>query len=336
MLRSARLDALPVNGELMYFQGNLRQVRKVQYVNDLDMWDGKDMTLFAEHLFRESQPVRDWTYGNEVDSVIWAARSDGMLLSMTYDDNYNVAAWARHNVGGPVRSVETAFAGNREILVMLVKRLMWDPDLQTMRVRPTLEAIEATSKNMYSVEPDYLTGDVGGRHLAGPQWTAHLDAYEEVVGDGTDTITIPRFASSPVRVIENGVVLDTLVATPAGEIHMDTAMQVGSKVIVGRPYPGRLVPNRIQFMTRDGTSQSQKVRWTKPVMRLFASTMPLMNGERPRERKQTDNYDTASALFSGDVDIVNLGTDTDLVIEIDQSLPCHVTGIFGLITTEEG
>jgi hypothetical protein len=336
MLRSARLNALPVNGELMYFQGNLRQVRKVQYVNDLDMWEGKDMTIFAEHLFREEQPARDWTYNDEVDSVIWTVRSDGLLLSMTYDGNYNVAAWAKHNVGAPVISAETVHVGNRTQVVMLVKRQMLDPVTGQMRVRPTLEAIESTSRNMFSVEPDFVTGAVPGHHLAGSLWTPHVDAYETFVGDGTTTITAPRFASQLVRVIENGVILSTVIASPTGTIQLDTSTTPGATVIVGHPYPGRLVPNRIQFMTRDGVSQSQKVRWTKPVLRLFASTMPLLNGVRPRERSQSDNYDTESELFSGDVSVVNFGTDTDLEIVVDNSLPCHITGIFGLLTVEEG
>jgi hypothetical protein len=335
-LSSAVEPALAVGGELLYLQGNRRQVRKVQYVRDIDSWEGRDMTIFAEHLLTKTQTLRDWTYGNEVDSIIWAVRDDGVLLSMTYDANYDVAAWAKHNIGAPVLSVETVGVGNEEHLVMMVQRSMWDPATGQHRVRPTLESIEATSINMYQASPDFDTGDVPGRHLQPSLWTYHVDAYETFVGDGTSSVTIPRFANQRVRVIENGVILDTVMASRTGLIQLDTITTVGAVSVVGVNYTGRLVPNRIQFMTRDGTTQSQKVRWTRPVLRLFASTMPLVNGERPRERAQADNYDVASELFSGDVDIINLGTDTDLTIEVDQSLPCHLTGIFGLLTVEEG
>jgi hypothetical protein len=62
--------------------------------------------------------------------------------------------------------------------------------------------------------------------------------------------------------------------------------------------------------------------------------MPTINGTLARERSQDDLYDTATGLYTGDVEITNLGYDGELVIEANVPLPFMMTGIFGTMTVD--
>lgn len=335
---AAGLRSLAVNGELFYPEQNLRRIRKVQYVRDIDLWEGKDVTILAEHLFRPDRQVTDWAFQSGIDPVVWVRRSDGTLLSMTYDANYNISGWAKHNLGDPVLDVETLYQRTDEIMVAVVQRKLWDTSTNSFRTRPTIEVIEATSENMLDIVPEFNggEGDFELVILPGSQWSPHVDSYEQQAGDGTDTLTIPRFAQRTVSVVENGVYLGDFMAGVNGVIQLPYDTTAGSRIYTGFRFMSRIRPNRLQFVTREGVTQSQKIRWVKPVLRMLASAMPLVNGQRARERSQDDLYDTASSLFSGDVDLTNTGSDTGLTIEMDLPLPSMLTGIFGLTTTEGG
>lgn len=63
-----------------------------------------DLSLFSEHLFT-GYTINDWTYAEDPWSVIWAVRSDGKMLSLTYVRDQEVAAWAWHDTQGNYESV---------------------------------------------------------------------------------------------------------------------------------------------------------------------------------------------------------------------------------------
>ncbi len=65
-----------------------------------------DISLWARHLF-DGHTIVDWAYAEHPHSVLWAVRDDGILLSLTYQPEQNVAAWAQHEIAddGLVESV---------------------------------------------------------------------------------------------------------------------------------------------------------------------------------------------------------------------------------------
>ena len=228
-------------------------------------------------------------------------------------------------------------------MAVLVKRRAWDDQQQLWLYRPQIEVIELTSKNLLTFTPqvfDEITGepersDWDITELPPEEWYAVVDDYEVLAGDGTTLLVVgDQFRNRDIGVIENGIYLGRFPVDNGGNVTLDDPSIDGSHIFVGFEYVGRAIPNRYQLALP--TSQSQKIRWTKPVLRLFGSTMPLVNGVRARERASDDLYDTQVALFTGDVYIVNYGSDGILAIEQDVPLPFQMTGIFGLMTTEEG
>ena len=343
MHSSARERALAVAGEIFHLQGNRRIARKVQFVRDLDSWTAQDMTVFGEHLFLDGQDIVDWSYVDEPDSLIFVVRNDGALLSFTYSEYYDVNAWCRHSISDPAIECEFYDDGISDRMAVLVKRRQWNQGGTAWEYRPQIEVMELTSKNLLQFTPQIFDEGSGEptrsdwdiTQLDENDWYVLLDAYTSFTGAGTTTVgTDARFANRTVGLVENGIYLGQVLVDAFGTIVADNPTINGSTIFVGYEYTARAIPNRYQLALP--TSQSQKIRWTKPVLRLFASTMPLINGVRARERSSDDLYDTANDLFTGDVYLVNYGSDGVLEIEQDVPLPFHMTGIFGLMTVEEG
>lgn len=336
MHRSASLPALAVAGEVFHVQDNLRQVRKVQYVRDIDSWEARDLTVLAEHLFREEENIKAWTFVDSPDPLIFAVRADGALMSMAYQESYGVTAWSKHNVADKVLDVTAVFDGVHEHLILLIQRQEWNGSAFVSR--PTIEILEDTTRNLFiespvfdpqAVESEFELAVVDAGSLP-----VYLDSYTQFTGNGsTNGIQDPRFANRIVSVMEDGVFKGSYQADFSGNVQLDTPSTAGSTLSVGYAYPAIIRPNKLDITSNEGSSQSQKVRWTRPVLRLITSAVPKLNGVRAPARSQDTTFD-ANSLFTGDLEVVNLGSETGLTIEADLPLPFQLSGIFGVVTVE--
>jgi hypothetical protein len=267
--------------------------------------------------------------------VQWVLRTDGGLLALTYERFFGVAAWSKHATQGRITALETFFGGavRKDQVMLVVERDKWDGSALVPAVY--LEALAETSRNNFVATPT----DAGDWEYAGlppSAWFSYVDSLYLTFGTGSATLPVPpRFVQKSVVVVQNGVVLGDFVVPTTGTITLPYPTIVGATINVGYRYPARVVPNRIELAVGN-TAQSQRVRWTKPRFRLFESVRPVVNGQPARERSQGDNYDIATSLISGDIEIVNLDDSGDLVIEANEPLPFHMTGIFGLLTVEGG
>jgi hypothetical protein len=326
--------AFDVAGEVFYVQRNGRQIRRMQFVNDLQSWQATDFTAYAEHLFTEGNRVRDQTYLNSPDGILWVLRADGGLLSFTYERFYGVAAWSKHATEGTIAALETFFGGSalKDQCAVIVTRTLWNGSAFVNNV--FLEVLGESSRNEWVAVMDTALATWDFQDRPPNTWFAHVDAVSSQTGNGTATLAVPvRFRNKVVAVVENGVNLGTYTVSPAGNITLIANTINGSQIYVGYGFPSKLQPTRFEIGATL-TSQSRKMRWVRPQMRLFASTMPVVNGTKARERSQDDLYDTATGLFTGDVEVTNLGYDGELVIEANEPLPFMLTGIFGTMTVD--
>jgi hypothetical protein len=342
---SVHLHSVEVDGDLFFPTVDDRQIRQVQFINDLQQWQSWELLSFADHLFTDKRRIKQLASHQSVETYLWAVRNDGALMGMTYgmsQSAYHSLAWHKHAVSDPVIEVGTGFNGSRYVMVALVNRLTYQNETGTFVRHPMLETMEHTSQNLFDVEPEFFGDnpdldvplDWSVQLYSGTDWSVHLDSYVTLVGNGDTQLSVPvRFAGRAVQVMENGVYLGQFIPDYAGRIVVETL--VDSDVHVGFGYVSRIEPNRLESQSAM-TSQSERIRWVLPMMRLVSSAMPKLNGTRPNERTQDDFYDTATGLFTGDVKIANFGSSGRIVIEQDLPLPLHLTGIFGLMTTEEG
>lgn len=95
---SANKDAISIGNTTLFLQRAKRKVRELVYNYDSDNYIAPDLTILSEHITESL--VKDYAYQQEPNSVVWAAREDGVLVGMTYQRTENVVAWHRHIIGG--------------------------------------------------------------------------------------------------------------------------------------------------------------------------------------------------------------------------------------------
>lgn len=95
------LDPLAVNTRILYQTARGSRIFDIGYDWRSQTYSGEDVVLHGRHLV-EDYSIVDWCYQEHPHSVVWAVRSDGVLLSLTYDvpqQGPPVLAWARHDTG---------------------------------------------------------------------------------------------------------------------------------------------------------------------------------------------------------------------------------------------
>ncbi len=119
---SAKIKPVLINNNALYVQARGNIIRDLAFDYQVDGYRGNDLTIFSSHLF-EGYTIVDWAYQQSPNSIVWAVRSDGVLLGLTYLREQDIWAWHRHDtVGGIIESVCTVPEGEEDALYMIVKR----------------------------------------------------------------------------------------------------------------------------------------------------------------------------------------------------------------------
>lgn len=116
---SGRLPPLPINDSAVYLQARGNRVRDLR--PDGGGYTSTELTLFAAHLF-DGYTISDWDFALVPNSIVWAARSDGTLLGLTYIPDQEVWGWHRHDTDGVIERVCTIPEGDEDRLYMVVRR----------------------------------------------------------------------------------------------------------------------------------------------------------------------------------------------------------------------
>lgn len=92
------LRPILVDATALYVQARGSIVRDLRYDLQTDGYAGRDLTIFAAHLF-DGWTIRDWDWQKIPHSIVWVVRSDGRLLGLTYVRDHEVWGWHRHDTG---------------------------------------------------------------------------------------------------------------------------------------------------------------------------------------------------------------------------------------------
>ena len=119
---SGTLPPLVVDGTALYVQARGSIVRDLGYEFESDGYKGNELSIFAAHMF-DNYTLADWTYQQIPHSVVWAARSDGVLLGLTYVREHQVFGWHRHIfTNGTIENTCVVPEGTKDSLYVVVKR----------------------------------------------------------------------------------------------------------------------------------------------------------------------------------------------------------------------
>jgi hypothetical protein len=100
---SADMQPVLIGGSIVFADRNRRRVRDIVYDLQSDGFVSPELTIMAEHI--TDPGLIDIAVQSRPDDIVWFIRSDGQLVSLTYNRNEGVAGWARHITNGEFESV---------------------------------------------------------------------------------------------------------------------------------------------------------------------------------------------------------------------------------------
>lgn len=121
---SENIQPLTLGALVHFVQRTGKKIRQFTYDYYLDTYKAVDISLFSEHLL--SSPIKALAYQKMPDSILWAVRTDGIVIGLTQETEQLVQAWFKLNLNGVVESVETipSIHGDFDEVYFIVKRVI--------------------------------------------------------------------------------------------------------------------------------------------------------------------------------------------------------------------
>jgi len=93
-----------IGDSVLFVEDGGGRIRSLSYSFQSDSYTGSDLNLLASHLLTEDGPdefiVRDWCATNFPEGRIYIVRSDGIVLTMSFDREQEVVAWTTWDTDG--------------------------------------------------------------------------------------------------------------------------------------------------------------------------------------------------------------------------------------------
>lgn len=247
------IPPIVANFDVLYVQAKGSIVRDSVYNIYANVYTGTDISAISSHLFY-GYTIYEWAWAEEPFKVVWAVRSDGVMLTLTFLKEQDFVGWAHSTTVGSFLSVATIIedtdtAGEVDAVYCVTVRTINGNDVKYIE-----RFAERTFPN--GVEDAWCV-DCGIAYSGPPATSfsgADFLANEQVTGLA-DGVVIPRFTMPA-----NGAFTLT---TPA------------SKVVVGIPYTCRL--QTLPLEMGDPTVQNE-VKKINSVDVKVADTLGLLIG----------------------------------------------------------
>ncbi len=118
---SAEIQPIVIANNILYVQARRNSVRDFRYDLQVDGYAGRDLTVFAAHLF-DGYQINNWSFQQIPHSVAWVIRDDGVMLGLTYVKEHEIVAWHRHTTDGFFEDVVSLPEGDVDAVYVLVRR----------------------------------------------------------------------------------------------------------------------------------------------------------------------------------------------------------------------
>lgn len=97
---SRSVRPLRIGDALLFVQKTGRKLRDLAFTIEKEKFGSTNLNVLSRHLLPKGKAITAMAYQQEPHSVIWAMRSDGMLLGTTLNANQRRFGWHRHPLGG--------------------------------------------------------------------------------------------------------------------------------------------------------------------------------------------------------------------------------------------
>ncbi len=319
---SANTEPVQVADVTLFLQRGNRKVREFKYIGEVNTagYQAPDLTVLAEHITEGG--LESFAYQQEPENIVWAIRSDGALIGLTYRREEQVVAWHKHTIGGTfsggsavVESIATlpTDTGNDE-LYMIVKR-----------------TINSVTRRYVERMKDF---DFGSNTTS----AFFVDSGLSYSGSAVSSFsTLYHLEGETVSVLANGA-SHANKAVSSASIALDFS---ATSAAIGYGYTSNMQTLRIESGSSDGTSQGKPKRIHGITVRLF-ETVGVEVGNDSSEtdriffRDSSMDMDTAVPLFSGDKDVEFPGgfdDDDRIYLQQTQPLPLTVLALYPRMNT---
>ena len=287
--------------ETLYLSPDGRKIRSMWYTDEED-YVSQDITYTADGEFPST--VKKFTLVKKPDMTIWCVLDDGTFASCTYFKEATdspIIGWHFHSLtDGLVKDLVAVEKGSESVLIAAVHRVVDGVDYIMIEKYDSDTLLDARKTEVHGAPANTITG--------------HTD-----------------LALKTVQVLADGAVHPdvTLDASGDGVIGYDASL-----IEIGFAFDQEVKTMPYISQSNQGTNASWAKRPNKIVARLYESSYPLINGQRPPDRSSDDYMDTPVPPFTGDVSVANVGYDEFGQVSITQNLPLklRITAILGEMT----
>ena len=301
----ANIQAREVNDAIIFIDSVARKVREYTFSEPKQKYVAPDLTALAEDI--TSGGITSIAVQTHPDSILWFTIADSpYLISMTYEREQDVVAFANHPVGGNgiVESVIVTPSAAENVITLSVKRTINGETVRT---------IEDMQPRRFGNIEDAFFVDAGVIDTLGNETVGNLGHLE-----GEEVVVLVDGAVQARKTVSDGQI--TLTAS-------------GDKAIVGLPYLCQVSPMRLDSSTREGVTHGSIKNIPEIVVSFFESgNIRYGNDKESRSInfRTIEDYDSPPALFTGDktLDFISgFSTEDNIVISTDDPLPCTVRAI---------
>lgn len=293
-----------VGNEMLFVHRSGRRLRAMSYRVDQDVFAAPDLAVLAEHVL--SPGVVDMAYQQEPDSLVWLVRSDGVLVSLTFDRDQDVIGFARHVTDGAFESVAVIPVGTAEQVWVTVRR--------------TINGV--TRRFVERFDPLVRT-----------------DASVRVVGAGGPTSPALSWlqAKNVAAVLDGSFVGQFTVPASPFEIALPRAWD--AEAFFGLPFVPRVAMLTPEIGTGTGTAQGNSMRIGEVTLRFLDTVGCTVNGDRlPMRQFGEDVLDHPPGAVTGLRRVSVLGWlrgEARLVVEQPDPMPFHLLSVVRKLTVND-
>ena len=141
---SSKIPPIVIGNNALYIQARGNVTRDLRYDLQTDGYNGRDLTVFAAHMFDGFQ-LTTWDYAQVPHSIVWVVRDDGVLLGLTYVREHDVWGWHRHITQGTFEDVVCVPEGSEDAVYVVVRRYIngqWLRYIERFSPRYTSQSID--------------------------------------------------------------------------------------------------------------------------------------------------------------------------------------------------
>lgn len=310
-----------VGKSIVYLQRAGRKLREMSYDFQSDSQVSLDLTVFAEHIFKDHGGAAQICYQQLPESAIYVRCNDGQVACLTYEPDQKVYAWTRFIIGGggSVQSIACVPEDTQYRLYMIVSRNINGYDVRTVEVLdPEFRPATSTSyTDMVFLDNHYRFGPGGSAEITG----------------------LDDFKGCTVSALVNNRLITGLTVDEDGNLTLPHVPTV--RLVIGHDYTSLLKTFPLEAQGQLGTVQGKQKRIDHLSLRLL-DTINFSHGPTEANmaesdfRVATDPVNSVPPMFSGDKRIAldaGFSTRGTYFIKQTKALPLSILSVMPEVNT---